>query len=105
MPWDIREARNEKRMSKSTPAKKSSKAPLPPMSLPMCKLPCRRLAVSGCLTPQHRAKDSRPVQVRTPTAGTKLLTMSRFTKLIDQKCAVLVGFYNSKDAEMSREFL
>ena len=30
MPWDIREARNEKRMSKSTPAKKSSKAPLPP---------------------------------------------------------------------------
>merc|ERR1712100_65559 len=37
-------------------------------------------------------------------AGTKLLTMSRFTKLVDQKCAVLVGFYNSKDAEMSREF-
>merc|ERR1712100_521226 len=37
-------------------------------------------------------------------AGTKLLTMSRFQKLTDQKCAVLVGFYNSKDAEMSREF-
>merc|ERR1712100_793873 len=37
-------------------------------------------------------------------AGTKLLTMSRFQKLVDQKCAVLVGFYNSKDAEMSREF-
>merc|ERR1719181_965658 len=30
--------------------------------------------------------------------------MSRFQKLIDQRCAVLIGFYNSKDAEMSREF-
>ena len=32
------------------------------------------------------------------------MTMSRFQKLIDQRCAVLIGFYNSKDAEMSREF-
>ena len=32
------------------------------------------------------------------------MTMSRFQKLVDQRCAVLIGFYNSKDAEMSREF-
>jgi hypothetical protein len=30
--------------------------------------------------------------------------MARFQKLVDQRCAVLIGFYNSKDAEMSREF-
>ena len=59
MPWDIREARNEKRMSKSTPAKKSSKAPLPPHVPPhVCKRLCRRLAASACLMPQHRVKDS-----------------------------------------------
>ena len=51
-----------------------------------------------------QGKGFAPGQARTPTAGTKLLTMSRFQKLIDQRCAVLIGFYNSKDAEMSREF-
>ena len=51
-----------------------------------------------------QGKGFAPGQARMPTAGTKLLTMARFQKLVDQKCAVLVGFYNSKDAEMSREF-
>merc|ERR1711939_1159918 len=104
MPWDIREARNEKRMSKSTPAKKSSKAPLPPHVPPHVQAALSAARGKRVFDASTQGKGFAPGSVRTPTAGTKLLTMSRFQKLIDQKCAVLVGFYNSKDAEMSREF-
>merc|ERR1719324_2201679 len=104
MPWDIREARNEKRMSKSTPAKKSSKAPLPPHVPPHVQAALSAARGKRVFDASTQGKGFAPGSVRTPTAGTKLLTMSRFQKLIDQKCAVLVGFYNSKDAEMSKEF-
>merc|ERR1719324_470353 len=104
MPWDIREARNEKRMSKSTPSKKSSKAPLPPHVPPHVQAALSAARGKRVFDASTQGKGFAPGSVRTPTAGTKLLTMSRFTKLVDQRCAVLIGFYNSKDAEMSREF-
>ena len=83
-------------MSKSTPAKKSSKAPLPPHVPPHVQAALSAARGKRVFDASTQGKGFAPGSVRTPTAGTKLLTMSRFTKLIDQKCAVLVGFYNSE---------
>merc|ERR1712196_524155 len=91
-------------MSKSTPSKKSSKAPLPPHVPPHVQAALSAARGKRVFDASTQGKGFAPGQARTPTAGTKLLTMSRFQKLVDQRCAVLIGFYNSKDAEMSREF-
>ena len=104
MPWDIREARNEKRMSKSTPTKGKKGPPLPPHVPPHVQAALSAARGKRVFDASTQGKGFAPGQARTPTAGTKLLTMSRFQKLVDQRCAVLIGFYNSKDAEMSREF-
>jgi hypothetical protein len=104
MPWDIREARNEKRMSKSTPTKGKKGPPLPPHVPPHVQAALSAARGKRVFDASTQGKGFAPGQARTPTAGTKLLTMARFQKLVDQRCAVLIGFYNSKDAEMSREF-
>ena len=40
-----------------------------------------------------------------PAEGTKLTSLKAFTKVaVASKCVGVVGFYNSRDAEMSREF-
>ena len=70
MPWDIREARNEKRMSKYP--SRSRKGSFTARAHVQAALSAAR--GSAFLTPQLRA--GRAGSVRTP-AG-KLLTMSRF---------------------------
>lgn len=103
MPWDIREARNEKRMAKKAPPPKNKKGPVPhvPDHVQAALSAARGKRV---FDGSSQGRGFAPGAVRVPTAGTKLQTMARFQKLVDQKCATLVGFYNSKDAEMSREF-
>lgn len=111
-PWELREAKNAKQMSKQAresaakalaAARDQGSVPpgslLPPATYAKIAKAAKAKKVFESSTPGFA-----PGEAVKPKAGTEYKTFKSFKSAVGKKCATLVAFYNSEDAAMSREF-
>ena len=118
-PWELREAKNAKQLAKAVEAKsKIGKAILKAKQRKEEQAAAAAGAANAAVFPApaplrkaqkvfdaaKTGKGFAPGAAVEPAEGAKLASLKSFTNLLAKKCVSIVGFYNSEDAEMSREF-